>query len=512
MLKMIFILAFLISCSKENTNENKHEVPTGPIGTPPVSVPNITPIASGPQSIKINSTFLVDTSGNCDFSVDRFDVIFFDPQLKKGCVKKFKKLGKHVGAYLSAGSAENWRSDWKELSKFCVADYKGWPGECHLGLSKLDQVMSIMKKRMDEYKTQGFQSVYLDNGTMYEDCPGVTIEQNIEYFKQLSEYAHSIGLLIGPNGGELVISKTVGIFDFYMVEDVLKYGGVIKYKDVIGKYAIFNIVYDKCDELPGFTTELMSGLKEAKFKKICSDYKTPVLVTPSVQITPIIKSTPATQPTKKVFLPDGIDEASGMVWSTYHNAFIIHNDGEQGCLFLVSKEGKLLDTVKTKLKFSDFEAISLFEGKLYLGDIGDNAVESKQKRIHVLNEKDFSFIETITIKLKEPFNSEGLAVTSDGLFLSEKTYEGKTSRFFKYAQGQLTELPKLNTSLIGDISVNSKGEMALIHVGAGEILIGGKKLKIKELGQSEAMSWIDDKHISFTSEGEGSELVTIEVK
>lgn len=510
-MRWILLLIFLIACSKEKSNDQGElQATPGATGEPTVSVPNVTPIANPNPSIKVGSTFLVDTSGKCDFDASNFDVLFLDPQIEPGCVDKFNKTVSHVGAYLSAGSAEDWRSDWKELSKLCVSDYKGWPGECHLGLNKLDQVMTIMKKRMDDYKKQGFQSVYLDNGTMYEDCPGVTIAQNIEYFKQLSEYAHSVGLQIGPNGGGEVIAKTVGMFDFYMIEDVLEYGGTKNYNSVNGKYAIFNIVYDKCDELSGFSTALMSGLKFTKFKKTC-DYKAPVQITPVAPATPVTKPTPA----KKVTLPDGIDEASGITYSkTTKQFYLINDSGNAADIFVLDESLNFIKRVKTGLKNIDWEAISWSDGKLYVGDIGSNGADRSSKTIYVLNEEDFKLIETIKIPMVKDFNSEGMAIWEDAIYLSEKNYDNEPLGIWQWKDNKLTKwkefkLPK-GKACLGDLSVNSKGQFILPGVGDGDGIawvIDQDKLtevKIKPLGQIESLTWIDDTSFVYTSEGGGS--------
>lgn len=274
-LLLVMGLIALVSCTNlpEVPNENKPEVPTAT----PTAQANPTPTTGELAKIKLSSRFLVHDESGCKGVPDNFDVLFFDPGTTgddlielKTCIKKFKAKGKIVMAYLSVGSAEEYRSDWKELSKFCNKAYSGFKDECWLDVKK-SEVLAIMKKRFDNLKALGFDGAFGDNGTIYEDGKDVTLDQNAAYLSAIAGYAHSIGMYFGPNGSEKVIPKTVGVFDFYMGETISKYGGWENYSNVLGKYPVFQIVYKSgdCIAKKDAVTYYGSGLGYDSFKKYC---------------------------------------------------------------------------------------------------------------------------------------------------------------------------------------------------------------------------------------------------
>jgi len=263
------------SKTSEKSNEPKQEIPVSITPAPA----NSTSAPGKPPKIAVNSKFLVHDSTTCKGITNDFDVYFFDygnghnsDEISdvRACIKKFKAAGKIVMSYLSAGSAEDWRSDWKELSKYKTKGYDGWPGEVWLAVQR-PEVLALMKKRIDNLKTIGFDGFYTDNSTIYVDGENVTLQQNIDYLVALADYAHINGMYMIPNGGEKVIAATVGKFDGYMGETISKYGGWDNYKLALGNYPIFNIVYKSgdCSFKKDVVTYYASGLGYSSFKRFC---------------------------------------------------------------------------------------------------------------------------------------------------------------------------------------------------------------------------------------------------
>ncbi|MFP3534108.1 endo alpha-1,4 polygalactosaminidase, partial [Burkholderia sp. SIMBA_042] len=86
-----------------------------------------------------------------------------------------KSQGKRVVCYFSAGSSENWRSDY---SQFTAADQgnplDGWAGERWLD-TRSANVRRIMTARMDLAKSKGCDGIDPDNVDGYTNNPGLPL-------------------------------------------------------------------------------------------------------------------------------------------------------------------------------------------------------------------------------------------------------------------------------------------------------------------------------------------------
>lgn len=149
-----------------------------------------------------------------------------------------------------------------------------------------------------------------------------------------------------------------------------------------------------------------------------------------------------------------IRESSGLVASKRHpGVFWVHNDsGNPAWLFGVRKDGALIREYRLNVPNIDWEDISLDDqGRLYIGDIGNNDVRLPLRMIYRLDEPDpFAREAEASPRLKVAtavyyrfgpegrFDAESLAVAGDGksALLVAKTFDGRDAEVF-----ELTMLP-----------------------------------------------------------------------
>lgn len=99
--------------------------------------------------------------GSLSPNVDIYDIDLFTND--KSTIGALRKAGKRVICYFSAGSYEDWRPDKDEFQR---SDYghrlDEWPGEWWLDLTS-ENVMRIMKKRIDLAHSKGCDAIDPDN-------------------------------------------------------------------------------------------------------------------------------------------------------------------------------------------------------------------------------------------------------------------------------------------------------------------------------------------------------------
>lgn len=116
-------------------------------------------------------------------------------------IELIQSNGNEVGGYISIGTGEDWRSDFEQLKPFLVEKEWGkWPGEYFVNQTTTG-VIPIMKARIDQLADWGCDWVEFDNmDWVFDDelrdqySIKVTIEEGIDYYNELCDYAHSKGI------------------------------------------------------------------------------------------------------------------------------------------------------------------------------------------------------------------------------------------------------------------------------------------------------------------------------
>ncbi|MFO6419074.1 endo alpha-1,4 polygalactosaminidase [Hylemonella sp. W303a] len=179
-----------------------------------------------------------------------YDVAIYDIDLLDVPVVTIATLhaaGKKVVCYFSAGSSENWRSD---FSEFNAADMGNpldsvWVGEKWLD-TRSANVRRIMLKRLDLAKAKGCDGVEPDNVDAYENDPGfpLTADSQLEYIRFLAGEAHARGLAFGLKNNMNQLNELVDDVDFAVNEQCHEYDECAGYQIFISKRKpVFNAEY-----------------------------------------------------------------------------------------------------------------------------------------------------------------------------------------------------------------------------------------------------------------------------
>jgi hypothetical protein len=208
-------------------------------------VPYWQPTAGTTFQIQL-SQVMTSTTG-LPAGIQAYDVDLFDTPAS--IIAGLKTAGKKVICYFSAGTAENWRTD---FSKFQAADLgtemTDWEGEFWLHTPNAN-VRAIMVARLQLAKAKGCDGVDPDNLDVYSysgtsGFTDLTTATTINYVTYLAGQAHALGLAIGlKNAGE-IIPTIQPLLQWVVTEQCADYNECDIYKPfaTAGK-PVFNIQY-----------------------------------------------------------------------------------------------------------------------------------------------------------------------------------------------------------------------------------------------------------------------------
>ncbi len=116
-------------------------------------------------------------------------------------IAQIKANGNEVGAYISIGTGENWRSDFNALQPYLVTTpWEQWEGEYFVNTTTTG-IINIMKARIDTIANLDCDWVEFDNmDWIYDDTLRaaygyqVTPEEGIAYYQELCDYVHHKGM------------------------------------------------------------------------------------------------------------------------------------------------------------------------------------------------------------------------------------------------------------------------------------------------------------------------------
>jgi hypothetical protein len=205
-----------------------------------------TTTASGRWTPQVSDTWQWQLSGTINTSVDAkvYDVDLFDTPA--ATISALKGAGRRVVCYFSAGSSENWRSD---FSRFAAADMgnslDGWAGERWLD-TRSANVREIMKSRLDLAASRGCDGVEPDNVDGYTNNPGfpLTATTQVDYNRFLATEAHNRGLAVALKNAVDLLTQLEPDFDFAINEQCHQYSECGGYSVFTNKgKAVFNAEY-----------------------------------------------------------------------------------------------------------------------------------------------------------------------------------------------------------------------------------------------------------------------------
>lgn len=159
-----------------------------------------------------------------------------------------KQNGKVVICYFSAGTSENWRSDYGRFpSSVKGGKVDGWSGERWLN-TKSSTVLDIMKDRIDLAKSKGCHGIDPDNVDGFDNNTGFSLSKSdsTNYLKNLASYAHSKGLMMGLKNSAEIASSLSSTLDFAVVEECHQWNECSSYNGFTSKNkAVFQIEYTR---------------------------------------------------------------------------------------------------------------------------------------------------------------------------------------------------------------------------------------------------------------------------
>jgi hypothetical protein len=183
---------------------------------------------------------------NTSYNVNVYDVDLFD--VPDSLITSLHAQGRRVVCYFSAGSAENWRSDY---ARFLPSDLgnplDNWPGERWVD-TRSANVREIMKSRLDKAQQRGCDGVEPDNVDAYTNKPGfpLTPPTQLDYNRFLAREAQARGLRVALKNDVDQLADLAPNFDFAVNEQCNQYhecGGYSAFTNA--NKPVFNAEYKK---------------------------------------------------------------------------------------------------------------------------------------------------------------------------------------------------------------------------------------------------------------------------
>ncbi len=224
--------------------------------TPPAtSAPLPVPVQTTWYHPGVSTTWQWQLAGtiNPNYSVDVYDIDLFDTS--KEMIAQLKSSGKKVVCYFSAGSSEDWRSDFTQLDAVSLGKpLDGWKGEKWLDI-RTGNVVNFAISRLDLAVVKGCDGVEPDNVDGYENKTGfsITRDDQLIFNRRIATEAHKRGLAIALKNAVDLASDLVHDFDLTINEQCH--------------------TYNECDQLAVFTKQGKPILNaEYKFtSKLCAE-------------------------------------------------------------------------------------------------------------------------------------------------------------------------------------------------------------------------------------------------
>lgn len=259
--------------SSSSSNDGANPVsrrPDQPITPqPPPAVPAVPAVPAAPTTAN-QSWWQPGASDNLKWQlqlqgdiriISGVDVYAADYTASQASINAAKNTGAKLKCYISAGSAENWRSDFYDFPVYTIGnEYQNWPGEWWLDTSNIDAIAPIMRARMDVCREKGFDIIDADNVNGYENNTGFNLSRgdSVNYIRWLANESHTRGMAFSLKNSESLIDDVIDAVDMLQTESCFVYGNC--------ENAAKMIAADK----PVFAVEYQENISESEFSQACS--------------------------------------------------------------------------------------------------------------------------------------------------------------------------------------------------------------------------------------------------
>lgn len=188
--------------------------------------PNVLPVTTGTwyrPTVATTWQWQLAGSVNTAYDVDLYDVDLFDaPQ---SLIDSLHTDGRSVLCYFSAGSSEDWRSDFGDFDDRVLGEpLDGWDGERWLDI-RTQNVIDIMKQRIADARAKGCDAVEPDNVDGYDNNSGfeLTAGDQLAFNRFLANEARSNGIGIALKNEGAQAAELVDYFDLTLNEECHEY-------------------------------------------------------------------------------------------------------------------------------------------------------------------------------------------------------------------------------------------------------------------------------------------------
>ncbi len=183
--------------------------------------PNVEPVTAGDwyrPPVTVTWQWQLLGTINTSYDVDLYDIDLFDSPT--ATIQALQVEGRRVICYFSAGSAEDFRSDY---SRFADSDLgkvlEGFEGEVWVDI-RSQNVFDIMLSRLDRAVANGCDGVEPDNVDGYTNDTGfdLTATDQLAFNRHLANEAHRRGLSVALKNAGDQATELVDYFDFELNE------------------------------------------------------------------------------------------------------------------------------------------------------------------------------------------------------------------------------------------------------------------------------------------------------
>ena len=198
-----------------------------------------------------------------------------DVTASQASIDAAKATGAKMKCYISAGSAENWRSDYYNIPSHVIGNsYDGWPGEWWLNTRDINALAPVMRARLDECVRKGFDAIDADNVNGFENNTGFNLsrQDSINYIRWLANESHARGLAFSLKNSETLIDDVIDSVDMLQSESCVIYNNCYNASKMTARNKpVFAVEYSNRMDTTRFWNEACPTARNYNFSMIYRD-------------------------------------------------------------------------------------------------------------------------------------------------------------------------------------------------------------------------------------------------
>ena len=226
---------------------------------------------AGCSKPKLKTSWQIQFQGRVDTAVQArfFDI---DSYERASTVRALHRRGRMVVCYINAGAWENFRTDKDAYPEEVLGKrYAGFPEERWVDVRRIDLLAPILRARIDDCKSKGFDGVDPDNLNGLENDTGfpLTEDDQLRFNAWFANEVHARGLSVGLKNDGPEARQLEPHFDWVIVEECIQ-------QRLCGQYAPFVRAGKPVFEIE-YRKPTRRACSEARRRQINVVFKTPAL-------------------------------------------------------------------------------------------------------------------------------------------------------------------------------------------------------------------------------------------